>query len=69
MAAAKTRRPTITAVRNAADVLARALRAEAEHVRAERGHNGHVLAQELSYAESRVRGYANQIESLRRNRS
>ena len=66
--AAQTRRPTITAVRSAADVLARALRAESERVRAAQGHGGHALAQDLSYAESRVRGYANQIESLRRDR-
>ncbi len=61
-----TRRPSITSVRNAASLLATALAAEAERVRDERCHGGHALAQELSFGASRVRGYANQIEELRR---
>ncbi len=63
---AATRRPSTTQVRSAADTLARALQAEAEHVREVRGHDGHSLAQDLSFAASRVRGYATQIEELRR---
>ena len=66
MAAVKTRRPPSAAIRAAADTLARALQFESERVREEQGHGGHSLAQELSFGASRVRGYAVQIEELRR---
>lgn len=63
-----TRPPTVTQVKNAASILSRALMHEAERIRKEQGHNGHVAAQELEFDAFRIGGYASRIESLRNNR-
>lgn len=57
------RPPTATQVRNAASVLSRALFAEAQRIRDEQGHAGHVAAQELEHDAIRVGGMAARFES------
>jgi hypothetical protein len=68
MAAAKTRRPTVAQVRNAGAVLSRALMAEAERIREEQGHIGHVAAQELEHDAIRIGSHVARIEAMRRAR-
>jgi hypothetical protein len=61
------RRPTVTQVKNAAGVLSRALFAEAQRIRDEQGHNGHIAAQELEHDAIRVGGMAARVEAMRRS--
>jgi hypothetical protein len=59
------RRPTITAVKAAADTLARAAMAEADRIREEQGHAGHVAAQELEHQAVGIGSLASRIEQMR----
>lgn len=60
------RRPTITAIENAARVLANAAMAEADRIRSEQGHAGHVAAQELEHQAVAIGGLASRIKAMRR---
>lgn len=60
-----TRRPSITAIKNAANTLSNAAMAKAERIRKEQGGSGHVAAQELEYQSIAIGNLAARIESIR----
>lgn len=60
-------RPPLGAVRSAAKTLSKAAMAEAERIREQQGHNGHVAAQELEHLAMAITGLASRIESIRRS--
>lgn len=64
----QTRRPSIAQVRAAGRTLSVALMAEAQRIRDEQGHGGHVAAQELEHDAIRIGSHVSRIESMRRSR-
>jgi hypothetical protein len=65
---ANTKRPPLSAVKAAARTLSQAAMAEAQRIRDEQGHGGHVAAQELEHLAINITGLASRIESMRSGR-